>query len=81
MATEVLDRTLKFVTEFSGGGLQSARFLHGLIGYIRACHPQIAEHLAKQSEGGRIVLPGQFMPRPAEPVPHVHGPDCGHHHP
>ena len=84
LATEVLDRALKFVTEFSGGGLQSSRFLHGLIGYIRAYHPQIAEYLAKQQEGGRIVLPGQFTPSPAPPEPsglqHTHGPDCGHHH-
>jgi len=80
LATEVLDRALKFVTEFSGGGLQSSRFLHGLIGYIRAYHPQVAEHLAKQAEGGRIVLPGQFAPQPSAPAPHVHGPDCGHHH-
>ncbi len=79
MATDVLDRTLKFVTEFSGGGLQSSRFLHGLICYIRAAHPQIAEHLAKQQEDGRIVLPGQFTPQPSTPAPHTHGPDCQHH--
>ena len=80
MATEVLDRTLKFVTEFSGGGLQSSRFLNGLVGYIRAYHPQVAEHLAKQHESGHIILPGQFTPQPATPAPHTHGPDCQHHH-
>ncbi len=83
MATEVLDLAMKFVTEFSGGGLQSSRFLHGLIGYIRAHHPQVAEHHAKQNESGRIVLPGQFTPQtstPAPSTPHIHGPDCGHHH-
>ena len=78
LATDVLDRAIKFVTEFSGGGLQSQRFVTGLVGYIRAYHPQVAAHLAKQHEGGRIVLPGQsFAPRPVDP--HVHGPDCKHH--
>ncbi|HYM38000.1 MAG TPA: hypothetical protein VES96_06340 [Nitrospiraceae bacterium] len=80
LATEVLDRAMKFVTEFSGGGLQSSRFLNGLIGYIRAYHPQVAEQLAKQQEGGRIVLPGQFTPQPSSHTQHTHGPDCGHHH-
>ncbi|MEW6544516.1 MAG: hypothetical protein AB1411_13020 [Nitrospirota bacterium] len=55
-APDVLDRALKFVTEFSGGGFQSQRFLTGLIGYVRARHPEIAEHFARQQEG-RIVLP------------------------
>lgn len=80
MATEVLDRAIKFVTEFSGGGLQSSRFLNGLVGYIRTYHPQVAEHLAKQHDGSRIVLPGQFTPQPAAPAPHTHGPECRHHH-
>jgi hypothetical protein len=80
MATEVLDRAIKFVTEFSGGGLQSSRFLNGLVGYIRTYHPQVAEQLARQHEGGRIVLPGQFTPTPSAPTQHTHGPDCGHHH-
>jgi len=80
LATEVLDRAMKFVTEFSGGGLQSSRFLNGLIGYIRAYHPQVAEHLAKQHDSGRIVLPGQFTPTPSPPTQHTHGPDCQHHH-
>lgn len=80
LATDVLDRAFKFITEFSGGGLQSSRFLNGLTGYIRAHHPQVAEALAKQQEGGRIVLPGQFTPQPTTPAPHTHGPDCQHHH-
>jgi hypothetical protein len=80
MATEVLDRAIKFVTEFSGGGLQSSRFLNGLVGYIRTYHPQVAEQLARQHEGGRIVLPGQFTPQPSAPAQHTHGPDCQHHH-
>jgi hypothetical protein len=46
-APEVLDRVIKFVSEFSGGGLQSQRFLTGLIGYIRTHHPEVAEQLAK----------------------------------
>ncbi len=77
-ATDVLDRALKFVIEFSGSGLQSTRFLTGLIGYVRTYHPEIAEHLAKQQEGGRIVLPGQFTPGKVEPTGHVH---TGPHHP
>lgn len=80
LAAEVLDRALKFVESLSGGGLHSSRFLHGLIGYIRTHHPDIAEQLAKQSETGRIVLPVQFTPPPSPPTPHIHAPDVGHRH-
>ncbi|MGH7228030.1 MAG: hypothetical protein ACREIH_02350 [Nitrospiraceae bacterium] len=76
-SAEVLDRTLKFVTEFSGEGLQSTRFLTGLIGYVRTHHPEVAEQLAKQRESGRIILPGQFTP---PPEPHAHHHHAGHHH-
>ena len=79
-ATTVLDRAVKFVTEFSGGGLQSQRFITGLIGYIRTHHPAIAEHLAKKQEGGRIVLPGQLTPSPPEPVDHRHTHTHPHRH-
>lgn len=79
-ATELLDRAIQFITDFSGGGLHSRRFLDGLVGYIRTHHPEVAEHLAKQHEGGRIILPAQFRPPRTEAVPHTHGPDCGHHH-
>lgn len=79
MATDVLDRSLKFITDFSGGGLQSQRFIMGLIGYIRAHHPAIAEHLAKQQDTGRIVLPGEFTPGRAEAPGHGH--DHPHTHP
>lgn len=84
-APDVLDRAVKFVTEFSGGGLQSQRFLTGLIGYLKAYHPEVAEHLAKQQEGGRIVLPGQLpasLTPGSSPGPHpghVHDHTCGHH--
>ena len=77
LALEVINRAVKFVTEFSGGGLQSQRFLSGLIGYIRVQHPAIAEHLAKRQEGGRIILPGQLTPQPTELPGHIHAP---HHH-
>jgi hypothetical protein len=77
MAPEILDRALKFAAEFSGGGLQSQRFLTGLIGYIRTHHPEITEHLAKQQDGGRIVLPGQITPPPPEPSGPLHP---GHQH-
>ena len=78
-APEILDRAIAFVSRFSGTDFQSQRFLGGLIGYVRAYHPEIAEHLSKQREPGHIILPGQqFMPPPA-PEPHTHGPDCHHH--
>lgn len=85
-APEVLDRASRFVTEFSGGGLQAQRFLNGLIGYLKAYHPEVAAHLAKQQEGGRIVLPGQLAPGqglapppgPLHSHQHTHGPDCRH---
>ncbi len=77
IAPVVLDRTLKFVAEFSGPSFQSQRFLGGLIGYVRTYHPEIAEHLTKQQERGHIVLPGQ-TPTP-RPEPHQHSPECRHH--
>ncbi len=77
---EILDRAIRFVSEFSGKDFQSRRFLNGLMGYVRTYHPQIAEHLQKKHEPGHIVLPGQsFMP-PSAPEPHQHGPGCEHHH-
>ncbi|MFM8552887.1 MAG: hypothetical protein ACKOCD_11370 [Nitrospiraceae bacterium] len=87
-APEVLDRAIKFVADFSGGGLQAQRFLNGLIGYLKTHHPEVAAHLAKQQEGGRIVLPGQLTPHPGFTQPsgplhehqHTHGPGCEHHH-
>ena len=79
-ATDVLDRAIKFVSEFSGGSLQSQRFLTGLIGYIKTHHPVIAEHLAKEREGGRIVLPGQLTPSPAESPEHLHQHQHPHRH-
>lgn len=79
-APDILDRAIKFVSDFSGQDFQSQRFLSGLIGYVKAYHPEIAAHLTKQQQSGHIVLPGQsFMP-PAAPEPHTHGPGCEHHH-
>jgi hypothetical protein len=77
-APDVLDRLLEVISEFSGREFQSRRFLHGLIGYVRTFHPDIAEHLTKQAQGGRIVLPSQLTPPP--PETHVHSPECRHHH-
>jgi hypothetical protein len=78
-APEILDRAIAFVSRFSGADFQSQRFLGGLIGYVRASHPEIAEHLTKQREPGHIILPGQqSMPPPAS-EPHTHGPGCHHH--
>jgi len=79
-APEILDRAIAVVSHFSGTDFQSQRFLGGLIGYVRAYHPEIAEHLTKQREPGHIILPGQqFMP-PSAPESHAHGPGCQHHH-
>ena len=78
-APEILDRAVAILTEFSGQDFQSRRFLNGMIGYVKAFHPEIAEHLTKQHDASRIVLPGQLTPPPQEPT-HVHGPECHHHH-
>jgi hypothetical protein len=81
VAADVLDRALGFVASFSGQGLQSRRFLTGLAGYVHTRHPEIAEHLAAQSQtGGRIVLPSD-LPAPPSPAPgHAHpGPHLHHH--
>ncbi len=79
-APEVLDRAIRFVSQFSGTDFQSRRFLHGLVGYVKTYHPHIAEHLRKKHEPGHIVLPGQSLMPPANPEPHTHGPGCEHHH-
>ncbi len=61
MVTEVLDRAQTFIQGFSGTGLRSNRFLHGLLGYVRERHPDVAEQLARQTgAGGRIVIPSGF---------------------
>lgn len=87
--TEVLDRGMAFVTDFSGKEFQSRRFLTGVIGYMRVFRPEIAAHLAKQPDGGRIMLTGELSalsmpPRPSGPLhgdpQHTHGPGCQHHH-
>lgn len=79
-APEVLDRAVKFVSEFSGDAFQSQRFLQALIGYVRTAHPEIAEHLARHGDRKSIIIPGQFTPPPGGSTPHVHGPGCEHHH-
>lgn len=65
MVTEVLDRAQTFIQDFSGSGLRSNRFLHGLLGYVRERHPDVAEQLARQTgAGGRIVIPSGFDYQP-----------------
>lgn len=76
---EVLDRAVKFVTEFSGEGFQSQRFLNALIGYVRTMYPDIAEHLSKHADRKSIIIPGQMTPQ-TQSEPHTHGPGCQHHH-
>jgi len=78
LATDVLDRALKFLNEISGGGLHSQRFLTGLIGYITSAHPEVADQLSRQvQEGGRIVVPGQYLGEHAAVHPH---PSHQHYH-
>ncbi|MDH5575728.1 MAG: hypothetical protein OEY80_09610, partial [Nitrospirota bacterium] len=70
LVTTVLDRAHAFVQEFSGSGLRSHRFLHGLLGYIRERHPDVAEQLARQTgAGGRIIIPSGFDYAPEHPSP------------
>jgi hypothetical protein len=77
---ELLDRIIRFVSAFSGKDFQSRRLLGGLVGYVKMYQPRLAEFFRQKREQGHIILPGQtFMP-PA-PEAHVHGPNCGHHHP
>ncbi len=65
LVNAVLDRGLTFITEFSGAGLRSNRFLNGLVGFLKGRHPDVAEQLTKLGEtGGQIILPGN-TPRPA----------------
>ena len=59
LVSEVLDRGLTFISEFSGTGLRSNRFLSGLIGFLKSRHPDVAEKLSELgTTGGRIILPG-----------------------
>lgn len=70
MVSEVLDRGLTFISEFSGTGLRSNRFLSGLIGFLKSRHPDVAEKLIKLgTTGGRIILPGStpMEDRPSPP--------------
>ncbi len=70
LVTQVLDRAHAFIQEFSGTGLRSHRFLHGLLGYIREHHPDVAEQLARQTgAGGRIIIPSGFKYEPEHPSP------------
>ncbi|MYF24735.1 MAG: hypothetical protein F4224_05530 [Nitrospira sp. SB0678_bin_10] len=71
MVSEVLDRGLTFISEFSGTGLRSNGFLSGLIGFLKSRHPDVAEKLTKLgTTGGRIILPGSA---PVEDQPRTLG--------
>ncbi len=71
LVSEVLDRGLAFISEFSGTGLRSTRFLSGLIGFLKSRHPDVAEKLGKLgTTGGRIILPGNT---PVEDQPRIPG--------
>ena len=59
-AQQVVDVTLNLINQFSGGGLQSNRFITGLIGCLSADHPEVAAHLKSQgTDQPRIVLAGE----------------------
>ena len=69
LVSEVLDRGLTFISEFSGTWLRSNRFLSGLIGFLKSRHPDVAEKLTKLgTTGGRIILPGN-APVEDQPAP------------
>ena len=58
LVSQVLDRGLTFIADFSGNGLRSNRFLTGLIGFLKSRHPDVAAQLTKLgSTEGRIILP------------------------
>ncbi|MDH5700205.1 MAG: hypothetical protein OEZ41_09625 [Nitrospirota bacterium] len=68
LVTTVLDLAHAFIQKFSGSGLRSHQFLHGLLGYIRERHPDVAEQLARQTgAGGRIIIPSGFDYIPDHP--------------
>jgi hypothetical protein len=70
LVTQVLDQAHTFIQQFSGPGIHSHRFLHGLLGYIRERHPDVAEQLARQTgAGGRIIIPSGFHYAPEHPLP------------
>ncbi len=74
LMSEVLDRGLIFINEFSGSGLRSTRFIDGLIGFLQSHHPDVAEQLKHLSEsgGGGIIIPsGTKMDEPGQsPIIH-----------
>ena len=58
LVTEVIDAGLQFITDFSGSGLRSSRFLNGLIGFLKSHHPDVAQQLIRLSDtGGGIIIP------------------------
>jgi hypothetical protein len=65
-AQQVVDLALNLINQFSGGGLQSNRFITGLIGCLAADHPDVAAHLRSQgTDQPRIVLAGEEDISPA----------------
>lgn len=58
-AQHIVDLALKVTKDFSGAGLQSNRFLTGMIGCIATDHPEVAAHLKSQgTDQPRIVVAG-----------------------
>jgi hypothetical protein len=65
-AQQVVDLALTLIKQFSGGGLQSNRFIIGLIGCLSMDHPEVAAHLKSQgTDQPRIVLAGEEDISPA----------------
>jgi hypothetical protein len=65
-AQQVVDLALSLINQFSGGGLQSNRFITGVIGCLSADYPDVAAHLRSQdTDQPRIVLAGEDDISPA----------------
>ncbi|MCP9454645.1 MAG: hypothetical protein NNA18_00875 [Nitrospira sp.] len=74
-APQILDYAVAFVTAFSGTDFQSRRFLNGLLGYVNAYHPSVAEQLRAQRNRRSILLPSTSL-SPITSVPPIHRPNC-----
>jgi hypothetical protein len=65
-AQQVVDLALSLINQFSGDGLQSNRFITGVIGCLSADYPDVAAHLRSQgTDQPRIVLAGEEDISPA----------------
>ena len=54
-AAEALEVYIELARSFSGTGLQSHRFLRGLLGFLEQYRPEMVEQIKKLSTPGRII--------------------------